>query len=46
MRERAEEIRNINQGMHQVNEIYKVRFGYIKICSHKIYDINTLKYMI
>lgn len=23
MRERAEEIRNINQGMHQVNEIYK-----------------------
>jgi hypothetical protein len=25
MREREEEIRNINQGMHTVNEIYKVR---------------------
>lgn len=25
MREREEEIRNINRGMHQVNEIYKVR---------------------
>jgi len=25
MREREQEIRNINQGMHQVNEIYKVR---------------------
>lgn len=24
MREREEEIRNINRGMHQVNEIYKV----------------------
>ena len=26
MRERETEIRNINRGMHQVNEIYKVRF--------------------
>ena len=25
MRERENEIRNINRGMHQVNEIYKVR---------------------
>ncbi len=25
MREREEEVRKINQGMHQVNEIYKVR---------------------
>ena len=25
MREREEEVRNINKGMHQVNEIYKVR---------------------
>lgn len=25
MREREEEIRNIHKGMHQVNEIYKVR---------------------
>lgn len=24
MREREEEVRKINQGMHQVNEIYKV----------------------
>ena len=24
MREREEEVRNINRGMHQVNEIYKV----------------------
>ena len=24
MREREEEVRNINKGMHQVNEIYKV----------------------
>ncbi len=26
MREREEEVRKINQGMHQVNEIYKVRW--------------------
>jgi hypothetical protein len=25
MREREEEIKNIHKGMHQVNEIYKVR---------------------
>lgn len=38
MREREEEIRNIHKGMHQVNEIYKVRilslyqlFAYSKI---------------
>lgn len=27
MREREEEVRKINQGMHQVNEIYKVSRG-------------------
>lgn len=26
MRERDEEVRKINKGMHQVNEIYKVRY--------------------
>lgn len=29
MREREEEIRNIHKGMHQVNEIYKVRTSHV-----------------
>ena len=31
MREREEEVRKINQGMHQVNEIYKVRISLISL---------------
>ena len=33
MREREEEVRNINKGMHQVNEIYKVCYEWALIFS-------------
>ena len=36
MREREEEIRSINRGMHQVNEIYKVRFCTFFVCALRL----------
>ena len=41
MREREEEIRNINKGMHQVNEIYKVSNKSIVLCNDQFNLFQT-----
>ena len=41
MREREEEIRNINRGMHQVNEIYKDLAHIVSSQQEQIDNIET-----